>query len=138
MSSLLSDRLFYSVLVAHPELQHSHQLAAALHGAGLLGCYFHGAVLPANIVAEIPSDRRRHVRWFQPLRRVLPYTLLRDIGDSVFNIMLHHYDRLLARRLARLGGEAVVAYELSAVHTFKGAKRAGMACILDAASVHDT
>src|SRR5262245_7747552 len=138
MSSRLSDGLFHSVVVAHPELQHSHQLAAALHGAGLLGYYFHGAALPANIVAEIPSDRRRRVRWFQPLRRALPYTLPRNMAASVFTAMLHHYDRLLARRLGHLGGEAVVAYEVSAVHTFQAAKRAGMACILDAASVHHT
>jgi glycosyltransferase involved in cell wall biosynthesis len=138
MSSRLSDRLLHSVVVAHPELQHSHQLAAALHGAGLLGCYFHGAALPANIEAEIPSERRRRVRWFQPLRRALPYTLPRTMAASVFTAMLQHYDRLLARRLGHLGVAAVVAYEVSAVHTFQAAKRAGMACILDAASVHHT
>jgi glycosyltransferase involved in cell wall biosynthesis len=126
----------HMVLVAHPEIQHSHHLAAALHAYDMLGLYLHGAALPDSVAAEIPRDRRRRVHWFQPLRRSLPYVLSRNRTWQVLMAMLRYYDWTLARRLPIADCRAVVAYEGSALRTFQRAKRLGMACILDAANVH--
>jgi glycosyltransferase involved in cell wall biosynthesis len=125
----------FSVLVAHPEFQHSQQLGLALHEIGLLGMYLHGAPLPEELRDKIPSAKRRLFGWFRPVRRAITYALPRWQSEGLHTI-LHAYDWQVARRLKEFGYGAVVAYENSALATFREAKRLGMICILDAASVH--
>jgi glycosyltransferase involved in cell wall biosynthesis len=123
------------ILIAHPELQHSHQLGLALYETGLLGTYLHGAPLPKEPRDAIPPTRRRLVSWCRPVRRAITYALphWQLKGLHAINRL---YDWQVARRLNEFGCVAVVAYENSALAIFREAKRLGIICILDAASVH--
>jgi glycosyltransferase involved in cell wall biosynthesis len=140
------------VLVTHPGRQHSHQAALALAGAGMLAGYWagvpavagQGRLLPAVLrrrfarYAAVALDRRR-VRWF-------PLTPgLRRLGDAVLPRRAAAWADLGACRLfdrwaaGRLGVErvdAVIACEISALSTFRAARRRGIATILDAPSLH--
>ena len=49
---------------------------------------------------------------------------------------LRMFDRWVAKLVAQRPIDAVIAYENSAIHTFEAAKRSGVTCILDAASLH--
>src|SRR5262245_27888538 len=125
-----------SVAIAHPERQHSHQMAAALSTANLLAVYIHGARLPNYVQGDIPPHLRRRNHWFQPARRALTRLVSTNAVSPLFVGLLETYDRWLARQLPRLACNGIVAYELSAKYTFEAAKKLGMACILDAASLH--
>src|SRR5262249_23169546 len=89
------------ILVAHPELQHSHQLGLALHETGLLGMYLHGAALPKELRDAVPPTRRRLVGWFRPVRRAITYAL--PPWRSGIHTILRFYDWQVARRLKQLG-----------------------------------
>jgi len=125
-----------SVVVAHPEMQHSHQLAAALCSAGLLSRFIHGAEIPTYVGHEIGHSLRQRVQWYQPIRRMLPYVLPRKQAAVAQTQLLRSYDAWIARRVPSLDCRAIVAYENSAMRSFEAAKRCGKICILDAANVH--
>lgn len=141
-----------SVIVTHPGLQHSHQLAWALHESGLLQQFCSGVPvlgadenpplwIPASYAARlkqvpIPRALRRHPPLFQALLRVgdrLPHGMA---GDDFSHKVFHFYDWWFSRQLPRLKPRVVVAYENSAYHTFRAAKAIGACCVLDAASLH--
>jgi len=141
-----------SVFVSHPGLQHSHQLAWALHERGLLQAFWSGVPvisegeklplwLPRSFASKvksvaIPPELRRHPLIFQGLLRsgaLLPKSFSRvDFVHRNF----HLYDWWVAQHIARLKPKVVVAYENSAYHTFRAAKAIGARCILDAPSLH--
>ncbi len=140
-----------SVFVSHPCLQHSHQLALALHERGLLQAFWSGVPvacegeklpfwLPQSYARKvktvaIPSERRRHPLMFQVLLRagvLLPRGCTHDYSHLIF----HLYDLWISKQIQRLKPRVVVAYENSAYHTFRAAKAIGARCILDAPSLH--
>lgn len=141
-----------TVIVSHPGLQHSHQLAWALHERGLLQAFWSGVPvlsdgeklpfwLPASYALRvkkvgIPPELRRHPIVFQGLLRagsVLPAGFSHeDYAHRVF----HLYDWWVAKHIPRLKPKVVVAYENSAFQTFRAAKTIGARCILDASSLH--
>jgi glycosyltransferase involved in cell wall biosynthesis len=104
----------------------------------MLAHYYHGAGLTAEVASLLPSSMRTQVRWFQPMRRLLPFTVPKRHQDHVFLAMLKRFDTFIARKLEASPCAAVIAYERSALETFTAAKRVGAACILDAASLHHT
>lgn len=121
------------VLVTHPGRQHSHQAALALEKAGMLAGYWAG--IPAagfRRYAPVPLDPARSV-WF-------PWTpALRRIGPRADFAACRLFDRWAARRLGKAGATAmtaVIACEISALETFRRAKRRGMLALLDAPSIH--
>lgn len=118
------------VLVTHPGRQHSHQAALALEKAGLLAGYWAG--VPASgfrRYGPVPLDPAR-TAWF-------PWTpALRRIGPRADFAACRLFDRWAARRLGKAGAEAVIACEISALETFRKAKRLGMTTLLDAPSIH--
>lgn len=123
----------------------------ALHRAGWLAGYWAG----------VPS-RQEHAWWIPRLvhRRVIRYApvglpdalarwfpvavVLRRLGrpmpkaieQAVDYLACRAFDRHVAAWLGRAGASAVVACEISALDTFRAARRLGMKTILDAASVH--
>lgn len=140
------------VLVTHPGLQHSHQLAQALHEKGLLQAFWSGIPvvdqgepppwwLPNAYrrrvrQVEIPAALRRHPVQFQiMLRAGIHLGAGAQNGDAIHRIF-HRFDAWAASRLPALRPRAVVAYENAAYHTFTAAKAAGALCILDAAAFH--
>jgi len=125
-----------SVLVAHPERQHSHQLAAGLHAAGRLGLYIHGAPPPDYLGSAIPRDKSRYVHWTRPMRRLIRGVLPLRTATGAFNVLMRAFDARVAALLRNASWDAVVCYEMSALQTFRAAKQAGTMCILDAASLH--
>lgn len=141
-----------TVFVFHPGLQHSHQLALALHERGLLQAFWSGVPvladgealpfwLPRTYASKvksvaIPCELRLHPMLFQALLRagaLLPKSFSReDYAHRNF----HFYDWWVAQHIAQLKPKVVVAYENSAYHTFRAAKAIGARCILDAPSLH--
>jgi glycosyltransferase involved in cell wall biosynthesis len=126
-------------LVTHPGRQHSHQAALALEKAGMLAGYWAG--VPASgygRYAPVPLDPRR-VRWFPwtpALRRTGGRLLSPGAAAWTDFAACRLFDRWAARGLARTKPDAVVACEISALATFREARRRGIATILDAASIH--
>lgn len=139
-----------SVVVAHPFLQHAHQLATALHERGLLLQLWSGTPLigleepkpfgwPGAFAerlrrVSIPAALRRHPLWPHVATRVarrLPVNLS-EANHRIF----HAFDYWFARKLSALRPDVVVAYENSAYYTFKAAKELGIHCVLDASSFH--
>jgi glycosyltransferase involved in cell wall biosynthesis len=149
-----------SALVTHPGRQHSHQAALALAEAGLLAGYWAGVPALAEQLARLPGPLRRRLGRYEPVRldpaRVVwhPQTpALRRLGDLLLPprgaawvdlYACRHFDRWAARRLARRAAPssgasgAVLACEISALATFRAARRLGMTTILDAPSLHHT
>ncbi len=143
-----------SVLIAHPALQHAHQLALALHEKNLLQAFWSGVPIAAPGEAlpfwlpekfkrkikrvDIPASLRVHPLRFQLCLRagqaVLPSSWggPGDLPHRVF----HWFDRWTAHRIQHVRPKLVIAYENSAYHTFAAAKAVGARCVLDAASLH--
>jgi glycosyltransferase involved in cell wall biosynthesis len=119
-----------NVLVTHPGRQHSHQEALALQQAGALAGYWSG--VPAaglRRYAPVPLDPAR-TRWF-------PWTpALRRAGAWPDLAACRLFDRWAAAGLGRSGADAVIACEISALATFREAKRRGLRTLLDAPSIH--
>lgn len=144
-----------SVLVAHPTLQHAHQLALALHERQLLKAFWSGVPIaspqedlpfwlpPAYRQkikrVDIPASLRKHPLRFQVgmrvAQRVLPSALSGGPGDLAHRVF-HWFDDWTAKRIYELRPKVVVAYENSAYRTFAAAKAVGARCVLDAASLH--
>lgn len=140
-----------SILVTHPGLQHSHQLALALHERRLLGAFWSGVPiaapgepLPRWLPAyyrerirriPIPASLRRHPARFQIVLRALGAAT--GVGVNVDpHRIFHWFDSWASGRVHAMRPDVVVAYENSAFHTFAAAKAVGARCILDAASFH--
>lgn len=117
-------------LVTHPGRQHSHQAALALQKADMLAGYWSG--VPAaglRRYAPVPLDPAR-TRWF-------PWTpALRRAGPWADFAACRLFDLWAARGLRRSGVDAVIACEISALATFREARRQGIATLLDAPSIH--
>jgi glycosyltransferase involved in cell wall biosynthesis len=126
-------------LVTHPGRQHSHQAALALEKTGMLAGYWAG--VPASgygRYAPVPLDRQR-VRWFPwtpALRRIGGRLLPHGPAAWADFAACRLFDRWAARGLERTKPDAVVACEISALTTFREARRRGIATILDAPSIH--
>jgi glycosyltransferase involved in cell wall biosynthesis len=118
----------------------------------MLAGYWAGVpAVAAQIRGVPPALWRRFVRYeFLPLpqervRRRVRVPVLRRLGDrlvlprvalEVDFLACRLFDRWVARHLADLEADAVVACEISARTTFQEAKRRGMTTLLDAPSFH--
>ncbi len=143
------------VLVTHPGRQHSHQAALALDSAGLLAGYWagvpvlerHGRLVPRQMWSRfvrysplpLPAKRVRWFPWVPALRRLGDLALPRRLAAWTDFFACRLFDRRAASRLR--AGEtgapgAVMACEISALTTFRRARRLGMVTILDAAATH--
>ncbi|HVT18469.1 MAG TPA: glycosyltransferase family 4 protein [Thermoanaerobaculia bacterium] len=140
------------VLVTHPGRQHSHQAALALEGAEMLAGYWAGVPAVAEQARRVPSRLRKRFARYSPVpldpRRVRWFPLtpgLRRIGDALLShggaarvdfLACRLFDRWAAAGLRQGGTDAVIACEISALATFRAARRRGIATILDAPSLH--
>jgi glycosyltransferase involved in cell wall biosynthesis len=139
------------ILIAHPGRQHSHQAALALLESGLLGCYVTG--VPVSQI-QLSAPWRGLVRKYSPHEDIaVPLHLTRlnmlapivnrltrclpeFTAQAIFYETLGIFDRWVATLIARNHFDGVIAYENSALHTFRAARKSGAKCILDAASLH--
>jgi hypothetical protein len=139
------------IVVTHPGRQHSHQAALGLEAAGLLAGYWAGAPALAGHGRWVPRPLWRRLVHYAPVgldpARVAwaPWApALRRAGDALPGPAARRvdfwacrlFDRWAARRLPRSGARAVVACEISALATFRAARRLGMVTVLDAPSIH--
>jgi len=140
------------VIVTHPGRQHSHQAAMALQAAGMLGGYWAGVPAVEGQARWVPrSLRTRFARYASvpldpELARWFPWApALRRTGDALLPAgaaawtdfaACRLFDRWVARGLGRPRADAVLACEISALETFRAAKRRGLATLLDAPSLH--
>jgi glycosyltransferase involved in cell wall biosynthesis len=141
-----------SILVTHPGLQHSHQLALALHERALLQSFWSGVPvvaedepppwwLPARYRqkvrhVDIPRPLRRHPARFQLAMRLAHSINRGRTSSDVTHRIFHWFDAWAARQILQLKPKVVVAYENAAYHTFMAAKAVGARCVLDAAAFH--
>jgi glycosyltransferase involved in cell wall biosynthesis len=141
-----------TVLVTHPGRQHSHQAALGLQEAGLLAGYWAGVPALADQAARLPSLLRSRLGRYAPVPlaphrvRWLPWTpALRRLGDALLPpagsawidfAACRLFDRWTAASLADVRASAVIACEISALDTFREARRLGWTAILDAPSIH--
>jgi glycosyltransferase involved in cell wall biosynthesis len=139
------------VLVAHPGLQHSHQLAAAMEEADHLAAYWSGVPVTdsaaqkpevwsllrrATPAVPVRANRRRHPVWFPLLRRAAAALLPLGAANSYNHRLDYAFDKWVAPRVHHLQPDIVVCYENAALETFRAARSIGATCVLDAASVH--
>lgn len=144
------------VLVAHPGLQHSHQLALALHEHGILQKFISGIPVVAKDeqlpfyftnkvktrikMVDIPPKLREHPVWIQLLLKIWKYIPCCIKGKTNNNNSKHKvfylFDWYCSYKVKRLKPDVVVAFENSAFRTFKAAKSIGAVCVLDAPSFH--
>ena len=140
------------VMVFHPGLQHSHQLALGLSQRGRLALFCSGVPVtdvPASRAGfsrkgplrrmkqvNIPRAQRSHPVIFYLLARVARSLPGWAHPDDQVHRVFRLFDYWVSRRLARLRPTMVVAYENSAYHTFGAAKKLGITCVLDAPSLH--
>jgi glycosyltransferase involved in cell wall biosynthesis len=141
----------WRVLIAHPGRQHSHQAALALHEAGYLACYATG--IPVSKVqfgrfgqrllskysayddVDLPVQLTR-LNMVSPVTNRVVARRLPYFGELLLYESYKMFDRWVAKMIERQGFDAVICYENSALQTFKIAKKFGVKCILDAASLH--
>jgi len=140
-----------SVLVLHPFLQHSHQLAMGLFERDLLMLLWTGtpllglgelpsSLLPRQLSARmkrttIPKAKLRLSVWPQLAIRATGLFPLGNPSDNSHRIF-HAFDYIASKQLSILRPDVVVAFENSAFNTFTAAKRLGIRCVLDAPSLH--
>jgi len=140
------------VLVTHPGRQHSHQAALALQGQGMLAGYWSGVPAVAGAGRRLPAFLRRRFARYAPVpldpaqARWFPWTpALRRLGDALLPadaaawndfLACRLFDRWAAAGLKRSGAGAVIACEISALATFRKARRLGLMTLLDAPSLH--
>ncbi|HEV7503813.1 MAG TPA: glycosyltransferase family 4 protein [Thermoanaerobaculia bacterium] len=141
------------VLVTHPGRQHSHQAALALEEAGMLAGYWAGVPavelhrrwIPDRLwrrfvryaPVPLPAQRVRWAPWVPALRRLGDRALPSRLAAWTDFLACRLFDRWAAARLRpRTAAGAVVACEISALATFRKARRLGMVTILDAAATH--
>jgi glycosyltransferase involved in cell wall biosynthesis len=140
------------VLVTHPGRQHSHQAALALDKAGMLAGYWAGVPAVTEQARRVPGFLRGRLARYAPvpldpaLARWFPWTpALRRTGDALLSAgaaawtdfaACRLFDRWTARELREMSADAVLACEISALATFRAARRLGMATFLDAPSIH--
>lgn len=140
------------VLVCHSGRQHSHQLAMALAERGMLVKYITGIptrrgaggwlgqrlLRRAAEAGAIPIDPGlvKHVYIASLLRKAAAKALSPSLASTAAHFAEGLFDRYVCRFLSDMRPDAVVAYENSALATFRRAKQLGITTILDAASVH--
>lgn len=117
----------------------------------MLAAYWSGVPSRETQLAPLPTWVRRrlppyvpvdvadaHARW-QPLAVALRRVgrgLPRGAEQAIDFLACRAFDRRIAHLVKRNGARAVVACEISALETFRAAKKLGMTTILDAPSVH--
>ncbi|HEX4494693.1 MAG TPA: glycosyltransferase family 4 protein [Thermoanaerobaculia bacterium] len=140
------------ILVTHPGRQHSHQAALALQAAGGLAGYWSGVPAVAAQARRVPALLRSRFARYAPVAldpartRWFPWTpALRRTADSLLPAgpaawtdfaACRLFDRWVARGVGDSGADAVIACEISALATFREARRRGLATLLDAPSIH--
>lgn len=146
------DKLKKTVFVAHPRTQHSQQMAWALHECGILQAFWSGVPvissdeklpfwMPSFYLkkikrVQIPKILRRSPFIFQVLWRLDDIFPKKWFGPDYSYYIFHLFDWWVSINIKKLKPDVVVAYEDSAYHTFRAAKKIGAKCILDAPSFH--
>lgn len=145
------------VLIGNPSRQHSHHLAAGLHGAGILDSLCCGqfredslTALPSWLRPLIPEAVWRNaipslgpglvttlpiVPFIQRLTRWLPGGAVSQWGEWIGFWL---FDKWFSWRVRQQLPIAVIGYESCCLRAFKIAKDVGALCILDAAACHFT
>ena len=140
------------VLVCHPGRQHSHQLAMALAEHGMLAKYVTGVptrgdaggwlarrLVPGktdSYAIDIDPALVRHVYFAKLVSKAAAMACPPKMTATISHRADALFDAWVCRWLSSERPHVVVAYENSALHTFRRAKRLGITTVLDAASVH--
>ena len=139
------------VLVAHPGMQHAHQLAWAVEEAGYLAAFWSGVPVADSRGTDgtiwslldkrlrsipVSSQKRWHPVVFPLLRKLSGMRVFKYYANAWSHRVDRGFDAWVAVKIKKLRPDLVVCYENAALHTFMAAREFGAACVLDAASVH--
>ena len=139
------------VFIAHPDIQHSHQLALSFSERGCLQLYCSGVpiqsgnqsalswiyqFLPKRRLVAIPISQRAHLILFPIMTRLINRLVSQKTAHKLKHRLNYTFDFFTALVVLVLRPDVVVAYENSAKLTFIASKRIKALCILDASSVH--
>ena len=137
------------IAIVHFGVQHSHELARALHQGGMLSCFVtsvNGAAawvpewlresLRSRKIDGIPGSLVTTIPYLEALIAVANPLLGPRIRSRLIYAGLALFDRLASARALASNPRVVVGYENNCRHTFRRAKAAGALCVLDAASIH--
>jgi len=141
-----------SVLVVHPQVQHSRKLVGALVKKDILTLFVTSVFQKPRFAALLPNAlaRRFDGRYDAsipaglvktvPLFEIVWLCAARLLRLHPVNPLLYYnlwaFDRFVSIMVPRLAARIVVGYETASLHIFRQAKRSGKLCVLDAASVH--
>jgi glycosyltransferase involved in cell wall biosynthesis len=139
------------VLVCHGGRQHSHQLAMALAGRGMLAKYVTGLPTRRDAGDWVGSRWLRRVTeayavpiepalvkhvYITPVVRMATRVLGAKWSYTAGQLADGLFDRWVSGIVRELRPNVVVAYENGALCTFRRAKELGVTTVLDAASIH--
>ena len=140
------------VVVLHPGVQHSRELARALFEGGILagfitsstGALSEAAWLPSSlrsrfqlrVVKGVPPDKLESLPYLEAAAWIMATLCGNRLGQRASYFALDLFDRLVAARALARRPRIVVGFENSCRRTFSRAKAEGVLCVLDAASVH--
>ncbi len=138
------------VLVSHPGLQHSYQIAWALEEAGLLAMYRCGVPVSDSMGrgwepwalwartrgVPIAPGKREHPVLFPVLRRAISAALPGSMANRLCHRLDNSFDSLGSGAVRRIRPDVVVCYENAALATFHAARTLGTVCVLDSAGLH--
>ncbi len=141
-----------SVVVVHPQVQHSFQLARALCEAGLLRRFSTSIFITTDTLKNYPARIRKKLQhrsslgipkskvstfpYIEILWHITGLLVTREWQGILLYYNLRLFDRWAARRLSADSPRIVIGFENSSLAIFREAKRIGALCVLDAASVH--
>jgi len=135
-AKMLKIRAKPRVVVASSERHHSYQLAMALWEAGLLSLYVHGSPLPSE-AERLGTAAMTFALPISPiLRRAAACLGSSPLVKTAYHFGAAVFDSLVSKMISHWTCDAVVGYEVSSATIFETAKKRGMLCILDAASLH--
>jgi len=124
------------VMIAHTGRQHSHQLAWALQEGGMRVKYLHGSFLPPDGQKALAGAELEMLPLSPAVRRLANIF----VGESTQKRFYYYADLVFDRYSARLCRhqtfDAVIGYEATCLELFRAARAEGVACVLDAASLH--
>lgn len=154
VDALRSSRKSYSesIVVVHPGVQHSRELARALQEDRMIARFITSLIPESAGARLLPDGARNRLRMRAvngiPGEKVIAISFIeialwlwaRILGnrfrDRLSYAGLALFDRIAARKVRKLRPRLVVGVENSSRHVFRSAKAVGATCVLDAASVH--
>ncbi len=140
---------FSKILIAHPGLQHSYQLAEGVYRNGGLGGFISGVPVASSNdewwflpeafkerikSVSIPKEYRKHPIYWQLAIRL--GAKISHHPRAWQHKMFHAFDKYIEKTINFSRYDCIIGFENSCFNSLRKAKENGIFCILDAPSIH--